>query len=42
MSKKPVLEADSKWYNELGSVMIMTTVDTQTGVFTGTYGARLV
>ena len=41
MSKKPVLESDSKWYNELGSVMTITSVDTQTGVFTGTYESQV-
>ena len=41
ISKKPVLEADSKWYNELGSVMTITSVDTQTGVFTGTYESQV-
>ena len=33
------LSQGQTWYNELGSTMVITSYDQETGVFSGTYGS---
>ena len=37
MAEAPQLRPGQTWYNELGSKMVITSFDDETGVFTGTY-----